>query len=108
MARTNVIEVTCDELVVNATSRVFRQAYAETPVIPSTYDGKYVQLAAIATNAELTGAQMDALETAIEQITGIHKAFVLIGSARIPLDRVPDGNDLLITCQGGFDVRPSA
>jgi len=61
----------------------------------------------VATNAALTETQMDALETAIEAITGVHKAYTLIGPARIPLDRVPAGHELAIWARAGFDIRPT-
>jgi len=107
MARSNIVELTTDQVIEQNTSKFFRPVYSETPAIPDTYAGKYAVLAAIAVNVALTEEQMDALETAIEGITGVHKAFVLIGPARIPTDRVPEGTDLVIGVEGKFDIKPT-
>lgn len=110
MTRPNITEVSTDEAIVRYTDRFFRRVYAETPAIPATYDGKYALIAVIAVNTAPTEAQMDTLQTQIEAITGVHKAFVLIGPARIPLDRVPDDTaettySLHIGAEAGFDIR---
>jgi hypothetical protein len=106
MARTNIAELTEDQVIEAYTRKFFRPVFTSTPPIPASYDGKYVCLAAIAMDVELSEAQMDALETAIEAITGVHKAFVLIGSARLPLDRTPVDHDLTIGVEASFDIKP--
>jgi len=107
MARPNIIEKTEAEIIAQNESRFFRPVFATTPAIPASYDGKYACLVAVATNAALDETQMDQLETAIEGITGVHKAFVLIGPARIPLDRVPADHELRIGVEGSFRIDPT-
>jgi hypothetical protein len=106
MARANIVEQTEAEAIASYTDKFFRRVYARTPAIPAGYDGKYVLLAAIAINIDASEAQMDQFETDIEAITGVHKAFVLAGPARIPLDRVPVGHDLRIGIEAGFHIDP--
>lgn len=105
MSRPTITEVTTDDVLVRYTDRFFRAVSAETPAIPASYDGKHVVIAVIATDAAPTEAQLDGLETQIEAINGVHKAFVLIGPARIPLDRVPANTELFIHAQASFDIR---
>ena len=104
MARSNITELTDEQVLSRYTDRFFRRVSAKTPDIPASYDGKYVSAVLVATDAQLSEAQMDGLETAIESITGVAKAFVLIGPARIPLDRVPTGDELRIVVEAGFDI----
>lgn len=107
MPRTNIIEKTEAEVLADSTGKFFRTAHRETPAIPIEFDGKYVQLVAVATDTQLSETQMNQLETAIEGIAGVFKAFTLIGSARIPVDRVPADHDLVIFVDAGFDIRPT-
>ena len=107
MARKNITELTEAEVIDQYTSKVFRPVMAETPPIPSTYDGKYVCAVLVATDSQLTETQMDQLETQIESISGVHKAFVLIGPARIPIDRQPADTDLTIKAEAGFQIKPT-
>ena len=104
MARQNISEISNEDALVRYTDRFFRRASARTPDIPASYDGKYVSAVLVATDVSLTEGQMDGLETQIEAITGVYKAFVLIGPARIPLDRVPTGSELQIAVEAGFHV----
>ncbi len=110
MARSNITELTEDQVLARSTDRFFRRVSATTPIIPGTYSGKYVILAAIAIDVAASEAQMDGFEASIEAITGVHKAHVLVGPARIPLDRVPADHDLRIAVEGGFriDAEPEA
>jgi len=105
MARINTSELTEDKLIEQYSGKVFRPVAAETPAIPASYDGKYVCAVLVAVNSELTEAQMDTLETSIEAIAGVHKAFTLIGPARIPVDRQPVDTDLTIRVEAGFEIR---
>ena len=107
MPRQNITEQTEAEDIVRDTSRFFRSVSATTPVIPGSFNGKYALMLVVATDSEATEAQMDALETAIEAITGVHKAFVMIGPARIPLDRVPVDHDLRFLVEGIFSFEPT-
>lgn len=100
--RANIIELTDAEVRAAQPHRFFKKRYAQTPAIPDTYAGKYVSAVLVATNVALTEAQMNTLETEVEAITGVHKAFVLIGPARIPIDRRPVGYDLYIGAEAGF------
>jgi hypothetical protein len=100
--RENIGEKTAAEMMAINPSKAFESARATTPAIPETYGGKYVNIMAVATNSAMTEEQMDLLEIAVEEITGIHKAFCLIGPARIPTDRVPDGFELKIRCRAKF------
>lgn len=102
--RSNIIEKTEAEVLQENTGKFFRPVFVQTPAIPAEYDGKYVCLAAIAVNVDLTEEQMDAIETAIEGITGVYKAFVLIGPARIPIDRTPEDCDLKIGVEASFRI----
>lgn len=104
MARPTIIERTNNEVLVERAELYFKKVYKEVQS-PVTYSGKHAILAVIVTNISPSEAQMNALETAIEGLTGIHKAHVMIGPARIPLDRVPAGNDLFIGVEAGFDIR---
>jgi hypothetical protein len=104
MARENIVELTDEQVLSAFTDRFFRRVQAKTPDIPATYAGKYVSAVLVATDAQLSEAQMDALETSIEAISGVHKAFCLIGPARIPLDRVPTGDELRVVVEAGFDI----
>ena len=107
MTRPNVTELTDDQIIVANTSKAFRPVMAETPAIPGTYDGKYVMAVLVATDVAPNEAQMDGFETSIEAIAGVHKAFVLIGPARIPVDRQPADTDLTIRVEAGFEIRPT-
>ena len=107
MPRTNITELTDAQVLLANTSKVFRPVFAQTPIIPPSYDGKYICLVAIAVDVAATEAQMDGMETSIEAIPGIHKAFVMIGPARIPLDRVPADCDLRIGVEGSFRIDPT-
>ena len=104
--RQNIIEMTEADVIASDERKFFRPVFVRTPAIPAAYDGKYAVLCALAVDTELSEAQMDQLETAIEGITGVHKTFVLVGPARLPLDRVPDGHDLKIGCEGSFRIEP--
>jgi len=106
MPRRNIQEAAEADIVKNNTRLVFKPVHAETPAIPQSYDGKYALMMAIATDIEPSEAQMDQLEAAIEDITGVHKSFILIGPARLPLDRVPSGTDLSIWIDAGFAINP--
>jgi len=105
MTRTNITEKTEAQVLVQSTGKFFRPVFASTPIIPASYNGKYVCIMAVATDVEVSEAQMDALETAIENISGVHKAFCLIGPARIPTDRVPVDHDLKIGVEGKFMIQ---
>jgi hypothetical protein len=105
MPRPNVLELTDAQVLKAYTGKVFREVSAETPPIPGTYAGKFVVAVLVAVNAEITEGQMDSLEVEIDAIVGVHKSFVLIGPARIPTDRQPVDNDLIIKVRAGFDVR---
>lgn len=107
MPRTNIIEKTEAEALAESSGKFFRPAHAETPAIPAAFDGKYVQLVAVVTDVELDDAAMDALETAIQELAGVQRAFVLIGSARIPVDRTPADHDLVAGVDMAFDIRPT-
>jgi hypothetical protein len=106
MARTNIVERTEDEIIVQYTDRFFRRVFASTPAIPAAYDGKYAVMCALAVDIEASEAQMDAMETQIEAIANVHKAFVMVGPARIPLDRVPADHDLTIGVEASFNITP--
>lgn len=105
MARANVIELTDEEVLALSTDRFFKAARDETGAIPVAYDGKYYCVAAIVTNVALTEAQMDDLEAQIDAIAGVAKSFVRIGPVRIPLDRVPAGDDLVVQIESNVDIR---
>ena len=107
MPRQNTTELTTDEIIERHCSKAFRPAMDETPPIPASYAGKYVCAVLVAVDSELTEDQMDSLETAIEALNGVHKAFVLIGPARIPIDRQPADTDLTIRVEAGFEIRPT-
>jgi hypothetical protein len=102
--RENIGEKTAAEMMAINPSKAFKPARATTPAIPETYSGKYVNIMAVATDSAMTEEQMDLLEIAVEEITGIHKAFCLIGPARIPTDRVLDGYELRIKCRAKFTI----
>ena len=104
MDRSNITEKTEAEVLAASTAKFFRPVYTQTPVIPASYDGKYICLVAIAVDVDATEVQMDGMETDIEAITGVHKAFVMIGPARIPIDRVPADHDLRIGVEGSFRI----
>lgn len=106
--RANIVEKTEDEVLVQYTDRFFRAVHAETPEILPALTGKYALMVLVAADVEASEAEMDAFETGIEGLAGVTKAFVLIGPARIPLDRVPTGHDLFISVEAGFDIRPEA
>lgn len=105
--RSNIIELTEAQAIERYTDKFFRTVHAETPAIPATYDGKYVLLAVIAVNVQATEVQMDAFEASVDGIAGVHKCHILAGPARIPLDRTPADHDLIISIDGGFDIRPT-
>ena len=104
MARPNIIEVQESEAIIRYTDRFFRRVRATTPDIPAAYDGKYVTAVLVVTDVAPTEAQLDGLETNIEGITGVDKAFALIGPARIPLDRVPASSELRVVAEMAFDM----
>ncbi len=104
MARPNIVELTDEQIVERNKDERFRKRYAETGVISSAYDGKYAILMAIAVNTQLTEGQMDTLQDLIEDITGVHKAFALLGPARIPVDKVEEGEELRIGVTGEFHI----
>ena len=107
MARKNITEQTEDQVLAQSTQKFFRPVFAQTPAIGAGYTGKFVCMIAVATDVEVNESQMDALETAIEAISGVHGAHCLIGPARIPLDRVPADHDLKIGIEGKFTVDPT-
>jgi DNA-binding Lrp family transcriptional regulator len=107
MARSNIVEKTDEQVVAESTGKVFRPVFAQTPAIPASYDGKYVMMAAIAIDVEANEAQMDAFEASVEAITGVEKCFIMIGPARIPIDRVPADHDLRIGIEGSFRIDPT-
>ena len=107
MTRPVIIERTTDEIVALSTDRAFRAVFSETPAIPASYAGKYALLCVMAIDIEATEAQMDAFQTQVEAIANVHKAFVLSGPHRIPLDRVPADHDLTIGTEAGFRIKPT-
>lgn len=107
MDRPNIVEKTEDEVLAQYTDAFFRRVRQQTPEISASYDGKYVVLCAVAIDINATELQMDNMEASIEAITGVHKAFVMIGPARIPIDRVPTGHALLIDIDAGFSIEPT-
>lgn len=108
MARNNITELTEAEFISQNEQKVFRPAFMQTPAIPASYDGKYALFVALAVDVQATESQMNALETAIEAIANVHKAFVLIGPARLPLDRVPANHDLKIRAEASFGIDEQA
>jgi hypothetical protein len=104
MPRPNIKERTEAEVLATRTRDFFRSVSNVTPVIPNSYAGKYALMLAVAVNSEFTEANMDALETAIDALTEVHKSFVLIGPARIPTNRVPAGHDLRLGVEGRFSI----
>lgn len=107
MARPIVVEKTDDEVIVQSTDRYFRRVANESPPIGAAYDGKYACWAIVVTDIALSEAQLDSLEDQIGDIAGVHKAFVRIGSSRIPVDRVPEGSYLWIGTEAGFNIVPT-
>jgi hypothetical protein len=90
-----IIELTEDDLISVYDTKFFRPVYACTPSIPAEYDGKYALSVVMAVNGDYDQAQIDAIATQIEtQYASIHKVFILAGPHRIPLDRVPVGDEL--------------
>jgi hypothetical protein len=106
MPRNNTTELTESQIIETYTNKVFGPVSAQSPTISASYAGKFVCVTLVATDAELSEAQMDALETSIEAITGVYKAFTLIGPARIPIDRKPVDTDLSIRVEAGFEITP--
>jgi len=104
MARVNIDELTDEELRATYPRLVFKPVYAETPAIPSIMDGQYAQMLVVASNIQLSEAQMDQLEQAISDLPGISIAYTIVGSARIPLDRVPSNHNLKIWLNAGFTI----
>lgn len=106
MALPIIIERTDEEVIAYSTDRVFRNARNLSGAISAAYDGKYACFCAIVTDVALTDVQIASLQTQIEAISGVSDAFVRIGSSRLPLDRVPDGQELKISVEGGFTITP--
>lgn len=104
MPRLNVGELTEDEVLTRSTQTFFKRRYNRTPAIPASFDGKYVILTAVVADIQASEAQMDTLETAIEGLPNVHKAFCLIGPARIPLDRLPAGAELVGSMDFGWEM----
>ncbi len=112
MTRPKIIEISDDEARVRYTERFFQRVANEQNIGPN-YDGKYVCFVAIATNIELDETQLGGLQDEIDAINGVFKSFALIGSSRIPYDRLPaDTADLTFKLsfgvQGGFEMRGEA
>lgn len=104
--RANIVEKTEEQVIEQYTDKFFRRVHASTPAIPASYAGKYAMMVVVATDVAPSEAQMDGFETDIEAITGVHKAFILVGPARIPTDRVPANHELFIGIEAGFDIKP--
>ena len=107
MPRANIIEKTEAEVIVQTPTKFFKPVFTSTPPIPPEYDGKYICLMGVATDTPMTEEEMDALETTLEAMPNIYRAICPIGSARIPLDRIPDGYDLKIGMEGKFIIEPT-
>jgi hypothetical protein len=105
MTRPVIIERTTDEVVQRSTDRVFGAVFKETPVIPASYAGKYALLCVMAVDIQATEEQMDTFQTQLEAIPNVHKAFVLSGPHRLPLDRVPEGDELRVGAEASFRIR---
>ena len=104
MARSNITELTDEQVITASTDRFFRRVGAISGDIPATYAGKYVVAAIITIDTALSEAEMDTLETNIDAITGVHKSFVMIGPARVPIDRVPTGDELQAVIEVGWNI----
>ena len=81
-------ELTDAEAFVASTSKFIRPARREFTV-PDALSGQYVTAVGVVTAVELSEAQQTALQDAIELITGVTQAKVLIGPTRLSLDRMP-------------------
>jgi hypothetical protein len=106
MALPIIRERTDEEVVARSTDRVFGNVRNVSEAISVTYDGKYACFGAVVTDVALTDVQLESLATQIEAISGVHKAFIRIGSCRLPIDRVPEGQELKISVEAGYTITP--
>jgi hypothetical protein len=109
MPITEIVEVSNEEAIAQYTDRFFRRVYKETDAIPASYAGKYASAVTIATNAQLDDTTAAQLETAIENIPGVHIA-IHMAQGRIPVDRVPADTaettyTLHLGAEFGFNIR---
>jgi len=88
MPTPGITEISNDEIVVRYSDRVFRPV-SRSITVPDTFSGKYVSAVAVVTNVALNDAQEAQLIAAIEAITGVDLAHVLVGSSRLSHDRLP-------------------
>ena len=87
------------------TNDFFPAVAASTPSIPlESFSGKYALMIAVAADSDLDEAGADSLQAAIKAIPGVHDAFVLITSSRIPTDRISAGQELRLRIEGGFTI----
>lgn len=91
MARPTIIEVSDDEVRVRRSEQFFQRVGARSNIGPA-YTGKYACFCAVVTNNALTEEQLDSLEQQINEIQGVFNSFVLVGSSRVPYDRLPASN----------------
>ena len=99
MATPAIVEKTEDELVVQYSDRVWRPVQ-RTITVPDTLSGKYVTAVAVVTDVQLNDAQEATLEAAVEAITGVQLAKVLVGASRLSHDRLPAD-----TAENTYDLR---
>jgi len=88
MPTPGITEISDDEIVVRYSDRVFRPV-SRSITVPDTLNGKYVNAVAVVTPVALNDAQEAQLKTAIEAITGVDLAHILVGSSRLSHDRLP-------------------
>ena len=106
MTRSNIVEKTEADVIVQSPTKFFKPVFVSTPALPPEYDGKYVCLLGVATEGPMSEEQMDILEATLEALPEVYKAMCSIGPARIPLDRIPAGYDLKIGVEGKFIIEP--
>ena len=85
---TGLTEYTDEQAFVNSTTKFIRPESRQFNV-PDTMFGDYVSVVGVVTAVELNETQQAALETAIEAITGVSFAKVVIGPTRLSGDRMP-------------------
>ncbi len=108
MARPIIAEYTDEEVRVKDSTRVWTPVNARQNV-GAAYTGKYVCYAAIVTDNQLDEAGLDALETSINAIPEVFNSLILVGSSRIPRDRLPANTEteiykLWVGLTAGFDM----
>lgn len=101
--RTTIIERSNDELLLSAMRHKFRPAFATYDGVPA---GTHLTVLAITSSAFLTQAQLDQVETAVGNLSGIGICKVISQGPENGIPVVPSSHQVNLQIETSLEVSP--